>query len=235
MRKITILLFLFLCITTSNITSSSPDHRTEPESKETSPDFKQLYSEMHLNNVVNYTAFEQAMIGYGKLKPKNKDVITVIDFSKPSSEERLYVLDLKHRQILFTSHVSHGKNSGANYATSFSNEEGSFKSSLGFYITQNTYIGKNGYSLVLDGLEKGINDKAKERAIVVHGANYSNPSSIQSSGRLGRSLGCPALPRSVSKVIINTIKDGSLLFIYADNKNYLAQSSVLSNQSLPIF
>lgn len=139
---------------------------------------------------------------------------------------------MRHKKLLFSSLVSHGKNSGGNYATSFSNENGSLKSSLGFFLTENTYQGKNGYSLVLNGLEKGINDRAKERAIVIHGAAYSNPSVIASSGRLGRSFGCPALPQAVSKPIINTIKGGSLLFIYANNQNYLAYSPILSKQQV---
>ncbi len=125
--------------------------------------------------------------------------------------------------------VAHGKNSGNNYATSFSNDYGSFKSSLGFFITENTYNGKNGYSLVLNGLEKGINDRAKERAVVVHGADYSNPSVIRSSGRLGRSLGCPAVPQACTRKIINTIKNGTILFIYAEDEGYAAKSSVLSD------
>ena len=126
--------------------------------------------------------------------------------------------------------TNYNKNSGGNYATSFSNENGSHKSSLGFYLTENTYQGRNGYSLILNGLEKGINDLAKQRAIVIHGASYSDPSVVASSGRLGRSFGCPALPVSVSKPIINTIKNGTLLFIYANDKNYLTQSSILSTQ-----
>ncbi len=101
--------------------------------------------------------------------------MTLIDFSKPSTEKRLYVLDMKNKKLLYTSVVSHGKNSGGNYATSFSNKNGSYKSSLGFYLTENTYQGRNGYSLVLNGLEKGINDQAKQRAIVMHGAAYANP------------------------------------------------------------
>lgn len=147
------------------------------------------------------------MKGYEKIKSKNKDILTVIDFSKPSTEKRMFVIDLKNKKVLYSTVVSHGKNSGSNYATSFSNVSGSYQSSLGFYVTENVYMGKNGYSLVLNGLEKGINDKAKERAIVVHGAKYANPSTIASSGRLGRSLGCPALPESLAEPIINTIKE----------------------------
>ena len=129
--------------------------------------------------------------------------------------------------IIYGKSYCGGKNSGGNYATSFSNVSGSYKSSLGFYVTENTYQGKNGYSLILNGLEKGINDKAKERAIVVHGAAYANPSVAASGGRLGRSFGCPALPQSLTKPIINTIKNGTLLFIYANDKGYLASSTIL--------
>lgn len=183
---------------------------------------------MQLENTVNYTAFEQAITGYNKIDEKNKNIITLIDFTKPSTEKRLYVLDMKQKKLLYTSLVSHGKNSGENYATSFSNENGSHKSSLGFYLTERAYQGKNGYSLVLDGLEKGINDQAKERAIVIHGAPYSNPSVINTTGRLGRSYGCPALPQTICKPVINAIKDGTLLYIYANDKNYLNQSAILS-------
>mgnify|MGYP002904727173 CR=1 FL=1 len=202
---------------------------TEPVIHEVSS-CRQLYQEMQLDGVVNFEAFEQAITGYHKIEDKTKEILTLVDFSKPSTEERFYVFDMRHKKLLFSSLVSHGKNSGGNYATSFSNENGSHKSSLGFYLTENTYQGRNGYSLILNGLEKGINDLAKQRAIVIHGASYSDPSVAASSGRLGRSLGCPALPVSVSKPIINTIKNGTLLFIYANDKNYLTQSSILSTQ-----
>ncbi|WP_080903218.1 murein L,D-transpeptidase catalytic domain family protein [Parabacteroides sp. Marseille-P3160] len=189
---------------------------------------RKLYYEMRLDNIINYAAFEQAIIGYNKIDEKNKDIITLIDYSKPSTEKRLYVIDMKQKKLLYASLVSHGRNSGENYATSFSNENGSYKSSLGFYLTESTYQGKNGYSLVLNGLEKGINNRAKERAIVMHAAPYCNPSFL-SNGRLGRSQGCPALPEAVSKSIINTIKGGSLLYIYADNEDYLQHSRILSD------
>lgn len=203
--------------------------RTEPSAPAVSS-CQLLYNEMELDGVVNYDAFEKAIAGYNKIGQKSKEILTLVDFSKPSTEERFYVFDMRHKKLLFTSLVSHGKNSGGNYATSFSNKTGSLKSSLGFFLTENTYQGRNGYSLVLDGLEKGINDKAKERAIVIHGAAYSNPSVIASSGRLGRSFGCPALPLAVSKPIINTIKGGSLLFIYANNQNHLSYSPILSDK-----
>jgi hypothetical protein len=217
-----LLYFLLLFIPVSN--SITRDKDIAPVTTHVVDDCYSLYSEMKLDNIINYAVFEKAINGYKKIELKNKDIITLIDFSKPSTEERLYVLDLKQKKLLYKSLVSHGRNSGENYATSFSNENGSYKSSLGFYVTENTYNGKNGYSLILNGLEKGINDKAKERAIVIHGAAYSNPSVIASGGRLGRSLGCPALPQKISKSIINTIKDGTMLYIYANDKKYLAQS-----------
>ena len=226
MHKIFIyLLLLFIPVKFSQMRSS------EPVIREVSS-CRQLYQEMQLEGIVNFTAFEQAIAGYNKIEEKSKEILTLVDFSKPSTEERFYVFDMRHKKLLFSSLVSHGKNSGGNYATSFSNENGSLKSSLGFFLTENTYQGKNGYSLVLNGLEKGINDRAKERAIVIHGAAYSNPSVIASSGRLGRSFGCPALPQAVSKPIINTINGGSLLFIYANNQNYLAYSHILSKRQV---
>ncbi|WP_298648859.1 murein L,D-transpeptidase catalytic domain family protein, partial [uncultured Proteiniphilum sp.] len=145
---------------------------------------------------------------------------------------RMYVLDMAKKEILFVSYVSHGRNSGENYATSFSNRDGSHQSSLGFYRTASTYKGGNGYSLQLDGLEKGINDKARQRAIVIHGADYCSENVIRSTGRLGRSFGCPALPRELTKPIIDTIKEGSLLFIYADQPEYLATSEVLKENQV---
>lgn len=223
-----IFLYLFLLSIPANISKTK---RPEPCVREVSS-CRQLYQEMQLEGVVNYEAFEQAMTGYNQIEEKRKEILTLVDFSKPSTEERFYVFDMRHKKMVFSSLVSHGKNSGGNYATSFSNEVGSLKSSLGFFLTENTYQGKNGYSLVLNGLEKGINDRAKERAIVIHGAAYSNPSVAASSGRLGRSFGCPALPQNVSKPIINTIKGGSLLFIYANHQSYLAYSPILGKQEV---
>lgn len=192
-------------------------------------DCKQLYKELRLQNILNYKAFEQAIVGQNKINIPNKDIITIIDFSRPSDQNRLFVIDLKHKKILYSSVVAHGKNSGDKYATSFSNINGSNKSSLGFFVTEDTYKGKNGYSLRLNGLEKDINDNARERAIVIHGANYANPVVAKSSGRLGRSLGCPALPRNLNKPIIDTIKDGTLIYIYAEDDKYLSRSTILSD------
>ncbi|MEY8591328.1 murein L,D-transpeptidase catalytic domain family protein [Butyricimonas hominis] len=196
---------------------------------------KTLYHEIGLEGIVDYALFERAIAGYNQTDSLAKDILTLIDFSKPSTEKRLYVVNLRLKKLLYVSYVSHGRNSGEKYATSFSNKEGSYKSSLGFYRTENTYYGKNGYSLILDGLEKGINDNAKERAIVMHGAAYADPSTIRSCGRLGRSLGCPALPLTVCKKIIDTIKGGTLLYIHGDDKTYAERTAFAGDADRKIF
>lgn len=223
MQKILILLLLLVFSTRFGI---EPAYELALDNR---PDSHRLYREMKLDDLISFPAFEQALTGYYKLDKANEDILTLIDFTKPSTAKRFFVLDLKQKKVLFSSYVSHGRNSGGNFATSFSNQDGSYKSSLGFFVTENTYQGKNGYSLVLDGLEEKINDRAKQRAIVIHGASYSDPARIASSGRLGRSLGCPALPLSVSKKVIDAIKGGSLLYIYADDRNYLRNSKILSD------
>ena len=182
-------------------------------------DYRLLYNQLGLDNTISYTAFENALSGYQRYAGEKKGLLALIDYTKPSTEKRFCVIDLEHRKILFASHVAHGKKSGENYAVSFSNQPGSNKSSLGFFLTGSTYYGKNGYSLLLDGLEKGVNDKARERAIVIHGATYSDPSVLSGQDRLGRSLGCPALPPAVSQKVIDTIKNGVLLYIYGQNKS----------------
>lgn len=178
----------------------------------------QLYQELGLKGEVNFPAFEQALKGYVRYAQEKDRLLVLIDYTKPSTEKRFYIIDLWQKRILLSSHVAHGRASGANYAVSFSNKPGSNKSSVGFFRTGETYYGKNGYSLMLDGLEKGINDKARERSIVLHGASYADPSVLKGQERLGRSLGCPALPANISREVIDTIKNGVLLYIYGHNK-----------------
>lgn len=201
---------LFFLVCCCHVTKGGPD-----SAEKFSTDSRRLYHELNLKDVVGFPAFEEALKGFRQFGHE-KPILTLIDFTRPSTEQRLCVIDLQQQQTLFKSHVSHGRNSGENYAVSFSNQPQSFKSSLGFFRTGDTYYGKNGYSLVLEGLEKGKNDKAKERAIVMHGAKYADPAIIKSQGRLGRSLGCPALPPAVSREIINSIKDGALLYIHGN-------------------
>lgn len=174
---------------------------------------------------------QMAISGYLNLVQEGKvemgTPLSVIDFSLPSSKERLWIFDIEEGKLLHHSLVSHGRNSGDLMAKKFSNVNSSFMSSLGFYVTGETYHGKHGYSLRLDGVEEGFNDLARERAIVIHGADYANKEFVKNTGRLGRSLGCPALPMDIYKEIINTIKDGSCLFIYGKDPEYLNKSSLI--------
>jgi hypothetical protein len=157
-----------------------------------------------------------------------KQLLTIIDYSKPSSERRLWVVDLKTSKVLFNTWVSHGKNSGEVMATSFSNEPGSLKSSLGVFLTETPYTGGNGYSLRLMGLEPGFNDNAQRRSIVVHGAWYVSPDVIRDYGQLGRSWGCPAVKPDTIGPLINAIKNNTLVVMYYPDRNWLHHSTFLS-------
>ncbi|MDO8966206.1 murein L,D-transpeptidase catalytic domain family protein [Algoriphagus sp.] len=179
-------------------------------------------------NIPNLEALNYALEGWEKLEHHlDKPLLTVIDFSLPSTEKRLWVIDVEKREILLNTVVAHGRNTGELMAKNFSNTPESFQSSLGFYKTAETYQGKHGYSLRLDGLEKGFNDQARARAIVIHGADYAREEFAKSTGRLGRSLGCPALPPELSAKVIDLIKEGSLLFIFGKDQNYLSQSTLV--------
>jgi hypothetical protein len=158
-------------------------------------------------------------------------LLTVIDYSKASTEPRLWVLDLDSQRVLFEELVAHGRGSGDNFATRFSNDEGSHATSLGLFRTADTYVGTNGYSLRLDGLEAGVNDRARERAIVMHGAPYVNEGISRTTGRLGRSWGCPALRPAVARTVIDTIKNGSLVFAYYPDERWLHASRFLNGCS----
>ena len=161
----------------------------------------------------------------------NDRLLTVIDYSRPSTETRLWVLDLVRERVLFQERVAHGQGSGENFATRFSNLNGSHQTSLGLFRTADTYVGSNGYSLRLDGLEPGVNDRARERAIVMHGAPYVSDSNVRALGRLGRSHGCPALRPAVARKLIDTIKDGSLVFAYYPDRQWLNGSRFLNGCS----
>jgi len=187
----------------------------------------ELYHSIHSNGFAlpTFDSFEKAMDGFTKLKEKGiikKSILTIIDFNLPSSEKRLWVIDMNTSSILFHTLVAHGKNSGDLYANSFSNQSESLKSSLGFYRASESYIGAHGVSLRLDGLEKNKNDNARDRAVVIHGADYVSTTFIKNHSRLGRSFGCPALPSEFTVKIINTIKNNSCLFInHKMNKDVL--------------
>ncbi len=219
---VTIFLLLSLFITKINNTDSVESHK--PVVASVLNPSSDLGIETKYNNLIsnqfslpNIESFKEALKGFYSLKEKGlvqKDILTLVDFSLSSNVKRLWVIDLDTNTILYNSLVAHGRNTGEEYANSFSNSNSSFKSSLGFYLTGETYNGKHGMSLKLDGLEKGINDNARERGVVMHSANYVSDSFIKCNKRLGRSQGCPAIPEALLKDIVNTIKNKSCLFIY---------------------
>lgn len=196
------------------------------------PAARSIYDSLQLQfRGLSQEAFNYAKKGFDRLleqgKLINDSIISIIDFSLPSSEKRMFILDMKNYRVLNHSLVSHGQNSGLQYAVNFSNKGATHMSSPGFYITRETYQGGNGYSLKLDGMERGINDNAYRRGIVVHGAAYVNESIARARGYIGRSHGCPAVPSQDSREIINQIKGGSMLFIY--HPSYISRSTLLNN------
>jgi len=200
--------------------------------------FSFLYDQMNLDSLgLSQDAFNYGLQGYLDLVSngalKNNHILSIVDFSLPSSKKRLFVIDVTTGKLLFNTFVSHGRNSGQDMATEFSNDVNSFKSSLGFYVTGNTYSGEHGFSLRLDGQEAGINDNAYDRSIVMHAASYVNEKAIRAKGFIGRSLGCPAVPPSLHKAIINTIKDGSCLFLYSPDTFYISHSRIINQPIVP--
>lgn len=185
-------------------------------------------------NALNPDVFSKAFLGFNNLKkagklPEDSHLLTVCDFSLSSTQKRLWVIDLEEKKVLFNSLVAHGKNTGEEFAAKFSNTESSYQSSLGFYVTESTYNGNNGYSLRLLGMDSGYNDAALRRAIVMHGAKYVSEDFIKSQKRIGRSWGCPAIPSALAEPIINTIKGKNCLFIYYPDHQYLSDSEWLKN------
>lgn len=213
---------------TKNVKEIAKVIKTSSETNE-----EAIYNSLNSNQFAlpQLESFKEALKGFYILKEKgliSKNILTLIDFSMSSNSKRLWVIDLTTNTILYNSLVAHGRNTGNEFATSFSNSPQSFKSSLGFYATGEIYSGKHGNSLKLDGLEKGINSNARERAVVIHGAEYVSNSFIQNNKRLGRSLGCPALPLELTDKIIQTIKDKSCLFIYFPSDSYKVASKLIS-------
>lgn len=183
-------------------------------------------------NKMNEEVFGKAFQGYSNLMKAGKldnsaGILTVCDFSLSSTKKRLWVIDMNSKKVLFNELVAHGKNTGEEFATKFSNTESSLQSSMGFYITESTYNGSNGYSLKLIGMDKGYNDNAYRRAIVMHGADYISEEFIKAQNRIGRSWGCPAVARELAEPIINTIKGQNVLFIYYPDQTYLESSEWL--------
>lgn len=220
-KAITLLLIGFygVSINTSETNKFEPTEISLPLNSSLDLKVESIYQNLNVNNfeLPTKNSFSKAMEGYLTLKDKGvvkKEVLTIVDYTLSSNQKRFWVIDLKNNVILFQSFVAHGRNSGGEFAKQFSNVSSSFKSSLGFYATGETYYGKHGYSLRLDGLEKGVNNNARNRAIVMHGADYVSESFIKQNGRLGRSLGCLALSKKLSKEVIDNIKDKSCIFVY---------------------
>jgi len=193
-----------------------------------------LYDYMNLEKTgLDQKAFEYAWRGYHNLLKKGlirkKAVLSICDFSQSSCSKRMYVIDVRHKRLLYRTYVAHGQNSGAEFASSFSNEPESFKSSLGFYVTRRTYWGKNGLSLKIEGVDTGYNDLAGKRNIVLHGSTYVSQKYMSNFGSIGTSLGCPAIPLPMSPRIIRAVKNGSCFFIYHPTQTYFEQSTVLNN------
>jgi hypothetical protein len=204
----------------------SEHHPELPEPK--TPPSEDVWTEVSSYGLSS-EAVQQAVNGYQYLKTKEKvtkDILIVIDYTKSSNLERFFILNMKDTTVMKSLLVAHGRNTGNEFAKQFSNEPGSFMSSLGFFRTAETYDGKHGLSLRLDGLEKGINDLARERAIVIHQADYVD--FAKAHGRIGRSLGCPALPQQDYDEVIALIKEGCLMYIYGDDSDYLTHTGLLS-------
>lgn len=192
-----------------------------------------IYNEIEAGHYTlpNLETFIKAFEGYTALENQGKvknTILTIVDFSFSSTKERMWVIDMENKKVVLQTLVSHGMNSGTEYAKSFSNQNESFKSSLGFFITGETYRGKHGISLKLDGQENGLNDKARERAVVVHGADYVSKKLAHRQGYIGRSQGCPAVAPEVASTLINTIKNNSVLFIYHPTRMYVNKSRLVS-------
>lgn len=199
--------------------------------------FEHLYEQIEWNSSEKpaFQVFRKGLVGFLNISRKEslneKNILTLIDFSLPSSEKRLWVIDLNAKKVLFHELVAHGRNSGNLYAEEFSNVKNSNTSSLGFYLTGEKYHGKYGLSLRLDGIEKGFNDHARERAIVLHGADYASEDFVKAQGRLGRSFGCPAVPFENKDALVDAIFDRTVLFIYAPEKEYELASDLLQTDA----
>ncbi len=210
----------------------SNDIKKFPNEKVLDDSLKVLYESIGLENYdLDYKVFRHGMIGYYSLKQEgrlsDKNLLSIIDFTKSSCDKRFYTIDLENKQVLFHSLVSHGRNTGEDKAKSFSNDPNSFQSSLGFYVTGEEYVGSKGYSMRLDGTEAGVNDMMRERSVVMHDAEYVSDAWVKKYGRLGRSQGCPALPKEISKQVIDTIKHRTAVFAYYDDDTYIKASNYL--------
>ena len=191
-------------------------------------DVKSVYDSLNIKNKIDYSIFQKAYLGYVQISNKNPGVLIIIDYTKPSNEERFYVLDLNNKKLVYSTRVAHSKNSGLEIPLEFSDDPNSYQSSLGFFVTLGEYNGAYGYSLRLKGLEENINANAEDRAIVIHGGDIVEDEYIKKFGFAGRSLGCPVLPHSITREILGFIKHGRVIFIYGNDEEYVDDSLYLS-------
>lgn len=229
-------LFFFSAVNISWLPASEPAAPVTIEAKGTEnleAASGALYQELGLEEKgLTQKAFTLAYKGFRRLQQRGQireSILTICDFSQSSNNKRLYLVDMENNKLVLNTYVAHGRNSGSEYATRFSNKNSSLQSSLGFYVTRNTYMGEHGLSLKIDGMEPGYNSNAMRRAVVVHGADYIGESWLRHSDYMGRSFGCPAVPARESSRIINLIKDGSCLFIYHPSASYLKGSRILNS------
>ena len=209
---------------TENITENSQ----QPIEQKIVIDVKSVYDSLNIKNKIDYSIFQKAYLGYVQISHKNPGVLIIIDYTKPSNEERFYVLDLNKKKLVYSTRVAHSKNSGLEIPLEFSDDPNSYQSSLGFFVTLGEYNGAYGYSLRLKGLEENVNANAEDRAIVIHGGDIVEDEYIKKFGFAGRSLGCPVLPYSLTRQIIDFIKHGRVLFIYGNDEQYIDDSLYLS-------
>ena len=212
---------------TENVTENI-QHAVEQKPQKIIVDVKSVYDSLNIKNKIDYSIFQKAYLGYVQISNKNPGVLIIIDYSKPSNEERFYVLDLNNKKLVYSTRVAHSKNSGLEIPLEFSDDPNSYQSSLGFFVTLGEYNGAYGYSLRLKGLEENINANAEDRAIVIHGGDIVEDEYIKKFGFAGRSLGCPVLPHSITREIIDFIKHGRVLFIYGNDEEYVDDSLYLS-------
>lgn len=236
-NKLLVCMSVYVLLTLSYKIVKASESNSLNESARVESYISALYKQIDFTNYtrLSFTVFEKAMRGYINLKNAGKlnyakEIITICDFNQPSVLDRLWVIDLANKKILYNTYVAHGQSTGESCAVEFSNKVNSHKSSLGFYVTTEPYKGDHGVSLRMEGLDEGFNDAAYKRDIVVHGASYVSDNYINSNQRLGRSWGCPAVPEELATPIIDCIKDGTCLFIYYPEPKYMATAYWLNKK-----
>ena len=237
MKKVFLFFCLLLLITNSyaeeNLVTENKTENiqvaVEEKPQKIIVDVKSVYDSLNIKDKIDYSIFQKAYLGYVQIQNKNPGVLIIIDYTKPSNEERFYVLDLNKKKLVYSTRVAHSKNSGLEIPLEFSDDPNSYQSSLGFFVTLGEYNGAYGYSLRLKGLEENVNANAEDRAIVIHGGDIVEDEDIKKFGFAGRSLGCPVLPYSLTRQIIDFIKHGRVLFIYGNDEQYIDDSLYLSN------